>query len=292
MQSTASTPVRPWLWLAPGLLVLGWWLYDLHFQWEAIVDYQYGWMVALLAAYLTWERWPTRPTQDRPAPLWLCGLLVVLATPLLVVAELYKNGIAGTPSTSFLVSIASTLYLAALVLYAWGRATLAHFLFPLLFLFVAVPLPQILWGPIVVGLQGLITALNVETLNLLGIPAVQHANVIQLPRCVVGVDEACSGVRSLQSSIMATLFIGDLTLKRPGAKLAFLAAGMALALVGNFFRSLFLSLTAHREGIDALKHLHDTAGWSVLLFTAGGMIVLAWVVGRWEKKSAALSRHE
>ena len=56
---------------------------------------------------------------------------------------------------------------------------------------------------------------------------------------------------------------------------AFLFAGVALAVVGNFFRSLFLSLTAHYNGVDALKRAHDAAGWTVLAFTAVGVTILA-----------------
>jgi hypothetical protein len=41
---------------------------------------------------------------------------------------------------------------------------------------VAVPIPKILWNPIVLGLQNFITMLNVETLKLIGIPAIQQAN--------------------------------------------------------------------------------------------------------------------
>ena len=119
-----------------------------------------------------------------------------------------------------------------------------------------------------------------------GLPTGTNPADIRLPNTTVGVDEACSGVRSLQSSIMAALFIGDLTLRRPGWKVFFLFAGVALAVMGNFGRSLFLSLTAHRSGAEALKAVHDSAGWSVLLFTAIGIAGLAWSVTRLENRLA------
>ena len=64
------------LWLSPLLLVGGWWVHDLSFQWASLVEYHFGWIVVMLAAYLVWERWPTRPRQDEPAAF---GLSLVLA---------------------------------------------------------------------------------------------------------------------------------------------------------------------------------------------------------------------
>jgi exosortase len=284
--STRNTALAPvWIRFAPGLLILGWWLHDLQYQWSALVDYQYGYMVAMLAAYLVWERMPNRPLEDEPAPAWgVC--LVFLGAPLVLFAELYKQGVAPTPMASFVLSIGCVLFLSALLLASFGRRTWRHFFFPLMFMFVAVPLPGSLWSPVVNTLRGGITTMDVEALKLLGVPAMQQGNVIRLPSCVVGVDEACSGVRSLQSSIMAALFIGDLVFRRTSSRVLFLGAGIVLALAGNFLRSLYLSLTAHRHGIEALHKIHDAAGWSILAFTAIGLILCAWGVTRLESSLA------
>ncbi len=282
-----TAPAPAWIRFAPGLLILGWWLYDLQYQWRALVDYQYGYMVAVLAAYLVWERMPARPLEDEPAPAWLSGSLVFLGAPLVLFAELYKRGVAPTPMASFMLSIGCVLFMSAFLLAGFGRRTWWHFFFPLMFMFVAVPLPNFLWSPVVNTLRGGITTMDVETLKLLGVPAVQLGNVIRLPTCEVGVDEACSGVRSLQSSIMAALFIGDLVFRRTSSRVLFLGAGILLALLGNFLRSLYLSFVAHRHGIDALHSVHDAAGWSILAFTAIGLILCAWGVTRLESGLAA-----
>lgn len=275
------------LW-APGALVIAWWVWELAHQWVALVEYRFGWIVAMLAAYLVWERWPTQPPPSPRRHLYPVIGLGMLGFGLVLFAELYRIGLARTPTQAMMFSLGCACFTVAnlLALIGWERTR--HFLFPLLFFFVAVPIPNFFWHPIVFGLQSLVTFLNVEALNLLGIPAVQQAHVIRLPNTTVGVNEACSGVRSLQSSIMAALFIGDLTLRRPGWKLFFLFAGVALAVIGNFGRSLFLSLTAHRSGVEALKAVHDSAGWSVLLFTALGIAFLAWFVGHLERRLAKL----
>lgn len=273
--------LAPWL---PGALVVGWWIWELSFHWASLVEYRFGWIVVALAGFLAWERWPTKPVM-RPGGhvvvvgiLGLCGFLMVLG------AELYRIGLSRTPTQAMLLSLGCASFVIAHMLSLLGWQGTRHFLFPVLFFFVAVPIPKFFWNPVVFGLQHFVASLNVEALNLMGIPAVQQNHVIQLPNTTVGVDEACSGVRSLQSSIMAALFIGDLTLRRVGWKFFFLAVGVLLAVMGNFGRSLYLSLTAHRGGPDALKAVHDSAGWSVLLFTAVGMACLAWAITTMEKR--------
>src|SRR6266508_6756392 len=89
------------LWYLPIIFIIGWWVYDLHFQWRALVEYRYGWLVMMLAGYLVWERWRDLPSDDQPASLWLCCLLVLAGTPFMLAAGLYRHGIANAPAASF-----------------------------------------------------------------------------------------------------------------------------------------------------------------------------------------------
>jgi exosortase len=181
------------------------------------------------------------------------------------------------------LALGVVLLVAANLGYVFGGRGVRHFGFPFIFLLIALPMPSVLHNLVVGGLQSKITVLNVELLNVIGIPAQQVGSLIRLPGCVVGVDEACSGIRSLQSTVMATLFIGHLTLGRLGLRVVLLGLGIALAVVGNLGRSFFLSYTANAKGPAALESVHDTAGWSILLFTAAGVASLAWLLSRLEK---------
>jgi hypothetical protein len=55
----------------------------------------------------------------------------------------------------------------------------------------------------------LATSVTVELLTLFHFP-VQHGNVIEVRTGFLGVDEACSGRRSLQATLMVSLFLGEL----------------------------------------------------------------------------------
>jgi exosortase len=276
---------------AYGVLVgiLAWWIYDLHFQWSAVPEYHFGWIVGMLTLYLGFDRWETRPGSDKTAPWSVVAPLVLAGGLLVVVGRLYEIGIARTFAASFFASLGCLCFSAAILLQGCGVRTFKHFLFPLLFLFVAVPIPKIVWNPIVFGLQTLITAIDVELLKILGIPASQQGTTIRLSNCVVGVDEACSGVRSLQSGIMAALFVGDLTLRRPLARVGLVVCGIGLALSGNLVRSLLLSLAAVHGGKAALEQVHDTAGWSILALTAAGVALCSWLFHHFEKVQPSMA---
>jgi exosortase len=266
----------------PLAVFVGWWIYSLQFQWRAQEEYRFGYLVVVLVAFLVWDRWDSRPIRDIPSSLWRAALWSLIGFPLVLVAELYRYALARSPASATALSLGTLCFIRAAILQQWGPQTLRHFRFPILFALIAVPIPGVLWSPVVFGLKGLVTFVNVELLNLLGIPALQQGSVIQLPNCRVGVDEACSGIRSLQSSLMMALFIGDQSLRQVGLRWLLVGGAVGWAVVGNIGRSLYLSLTAHRHGAEALDAVHDTAGWSVLVVTLVGLGVMAWALARWE----------
>ena len=266
----------------PLAVFVGWWIYSLQFQWRAQEEYRFGYLVVVLVAFLVWDRWDSRPKRDIPSSLWRAALWSLIGFPLVLVAELYRYALARSPASATALSLGTICFIRAAILQQWGPQTLRHFRFPILFALIAVPIPGVVWSPVVFGLKGLVTFVNVELLNLMGIPALQQGSVIQLPNCRVGVDEACSGIRSLQSSLMMALFIGDQSLRQAGLRWLLVGGAVGWAVVGNIGRSLYLSLTAHRHGTAALNEVHDTAGWSVLVVTLVGMGVMAWALARWE----------
>jgi exosortase len=114
-------------------------------------------------------------------------------------------------------------------------------------------------------------------------------SLIQLPNGTVGIDEACSGIRSLQSTVMASLFIGYLSLQRASLRVLLLVAGVLLAITGNVIRSLYLCLSAYHRGIESISKVHDAAGWSILAFTAVGVILISWWFSRMEAAANRLA---
>ncbi len=181
----------------------------LYNEWTANPQYAYGWSVPFLAGYLFWRRWKHRPEPRSPrfvrSALWLLGAAALVLLPLRIIATSnpdWRLLAWGTALTITLISFCA-LYIAGGV--AWAK----HFAYPILFFLVSVPWPAQLEQMVVQQLMRTVASIDVELLNLFGVTALQRGNVIELTSGLLGVEDACSGIRSLQSTFMLSLFFGE-----------------------------------------------------------------------------------
>jgi exosortase len=275
--------------LLPAWAAAAWLVDKARWFWQHNPELQFGWVVLMLCAYLIWDTWEKRPALRLRASFGFV-LLAVAGVGLLFLTQIYQSAYGLTPASMSGLGLGYLLLVFANLLYVFGGPGWRHFGFGFAFIFIALPIPGAIYNPIVSFLQSHIATFNVEVLKLLGVPAQQVGSLIHLPNGTVGVDEACSGIRSLQSALMATLFIGYLSLRRLGLRTLLVGLGMGVAVFGNVVRSLILSLTAHRSGMKALEHLHDAAGWSILAFTVIGVSLLAWGLSVIERKADSLAK--
>ncbi|MCL5097694.1 MAG: exosortase/archaeosortase family protein [Candidatus Omnitrophica bacterium] len=278
----SSRDWRPLVYLLPAWIGLAWLVSKAHWYWDHRPDLQYGWVVLILCGYLIWDGWEQQP----PLRLrfhWSQPILLLVSLGSLFVFQIYHAAFGLMPAALVGLAIGILLLVTANLHYVYGMAGIRHFGFGFAFILIALPMPSAIQGPLVSSLQSVVAGINVEVLRVFGIPAQQIGSLIHLPGGTVGIDEACSGIRSLQSTIMATLFIGYLTIRSRFLQLALFGLGMLLAVAGNILRSLFLSFMANARGIDSLKEYHDAAGWSVLGFTVVGVCLVAWGLNRLEK---------
>lgn len=268
--------------LLPSLLAMAWLVTRAKWFWNNQPDLEFGWVVLMLCAYLFYEAWEKRPAPSVHMRWWVVSGMIAGAAILLFVQS-YWAVFGMHAATVQGLGIGLLCLVGANLGMVFGWEGIKRFAFPFGFILIALPLPGIIYGPIVSGLQSKVATVNTEILNLMGIPAERVGSLIHLPNGTVGIDEACSGVRSLQSTIMAALFIGYVSLQSNVLRVTLLTLGMGLAVVGNLGRSLYLCLMAHWHGIDSVNKVHDAAGWSVLAFTAAGVIVLAWLINKAER---------
>jgi exosortase len=273
--------------MAPSALALSWLVSKAQWFWNHRPDLKFGWIVLMLVGFLLWDGWDRRPalqTRLSPASLF-CALFGLV---LLFIVQIYQAAFGLMPASLLGLSVGVLFLIAANLLYVFGWAGVRHYGFAFAFILIALPMPTFIYNPVVSGLQHRIANLNVIILNLAGIAARQSGSLIQLPSGTIGIDEACSGIRSLQSTVMATLFIGYLSLKRRSLQVLLLGLGVGLAVFGNIIRSLFLTCTANNRGIKAVEGVHDAAGWSILAFTGIGVVVLSYFLARLEKRANEL----
>src|SRR5436853_199435 len=82
------------------------------------------------------------------------------------------------------------------------------------------------------------------------------------------------GGRLLQTTLMISLFLGELFRFSALRRFALLFAGLAIAYLCNLGRTSWLVWISSREGLKAIERWHDTAGMLVLVMS----LVLLWIV--------------
>ena len=271
------------VWLAFFLLVL--WFVLCRFlglEWSANEQYRYGWFVPFLAAYLFWLRWEVRPA---PAPTDQRHLLRIRlvggAFALLLLLPIRLVEVA-SPDWRLLGWIHAGIAAAVTLLIIWsagGRPWLRHFLFPVAFFFVAVPWVLTIEYYLVQDFMRFVAAAAAELLTWFAIPAAAEGSLIRVNNGVVGVSEACSGIRSLQTSLMLGLLFGELKHFNAARRTGLVLGAAAVALFANFCRAFFLVWVAAGHGLAATEKWHDLAGYAIVGVVFLGTLLIAYSLG-------------
>lgn len=149
-------------------------------------------------------------------------------------------------------------------------------LFPHLFFLSAIPWPPRFEQPITSGLMRTVATLTAELLHWLGIEAQTSGAAIALNGGLVGITEACSGIRSLQAGIMFGLAIGEWFLLTPLRRVLLLMLAIALAVLTNLARTVALCLQAEWHGVASVERVHDTIGNIVIT----ALVLAIWFAGK------------
>jgi exosortase/archaeosortase family protein len=161
-----------------------------------------------------------------------------------------------------------------------GMRWVRHFAFPIIFFFVAVPWPTNFEQMVIQGLMRADALINVEFLTFIGIPAVQMGNVIEVGSGFVGIDEACTGIRSLQATFMVSLFLGEFYGFSVLRRVILVVSGALLAFFCNLIRTFLLVWLGAEHGFQAIKNWHDPAGHTILMVCLLGLWGLSWLLRR------------
>ena len=266
-------------------------------EWLHNPDLSHGLFAPVLFLLLLHEsrrNGPARYLTESRGLGFLRGGLLVVGVGLAAIAGLYAMAIDWSHA---LVGMTLALALSALLLAAllwlsgsrvralplnWTTLVAVGF-WPL-----CAPIPPGTYSRLTVQLQLWVTDIVLNSLHLLGIAASKSGNIILLAHTSVGVEEACSGVRSLLSCVVAAVFFSAALVRRPWERVLLIALAPPLAFGMNIVRSLGLTLMAN-AGVDIGGKWHDLTGFAVLGVTAlilGGLALLlekpspvSWPIG-------------
>jgi len=227
--------------------------------WSSSTTYNHAFAILPVVGYLIWLRWDAVSRLVPKPSLWGLGFLLAGSLIWLVGRE---------TQAEVIQQFAIVAMIQALVLGLFGWPIVRAILFPLFYLYFAVPFGDFL----VPWLQDL-TAVSVVTgLQLIGIPVFIDGILIMTPNGVFEVAEACAGLRFLIATVALGALCANLLYRSWWRRVVFIALSILIPIVANGFRAFGIVLIAHLSnnklavGVD-----HIVYGW---LFFAFVTIVL------------------
>lgn len=154
--------------------------------------------------------------------------------------------------------LAAVMMIPALVFTLLGWGTTVAMLFPLFFLFFAVPLGEEL-TPYLIDFTADFT---VALIKLTGIPIYREGNFFQLPTGNWSVVAACSGVRYLIASVTLGVLYAYLTYQSPLKRTVFVLFSFIVPIIANGFRAFMIVMIGHFSDMQLATGVdHLVYGW-------------------------------
>ena len=266
-------------------------------DWWSDENYSHGLLIPFIIGYIIWsQRDKLARVSVKPSVL-LGGAAVILALFAL------WTGVAG--AELYMQRLSLVLLLAGITVYFWGFSLLKFLLVPLSLLFLALPIPTIIFNKIAFPLQLFASRAAVWSMSMLGIPVLRQGNIIELKPLnsfetkKLEVVEACSGIRSLMTLLTLAVVFAYFTHNpssngnppSSGSRFGWLksywfwraaiivGSAVPIAILTNAFRVSGTGILAHYYGTAVADgFFHSFSGWAIyiaafILLFAIGMIL-------------------
>ena len=251
-------------------------------DWWNDENYSHGLLIPFIIGYIIWvQRDKLARVSTRSSVLW--GGAAVVAALFALWA-----GIAGAELYTQRLSL--LLIFAGIIVYFWGFKLLQMLLVPLGLLFLALPIPAIIFNKIAFPLQLFASRCAVWSMSVLGIPVLRQGNIIELKPLnsfdtkKLEVVEACSGIRSLMTLLTLAVVFAYFTHtpenNGPGSGKRFgwlksygfwraviiVASAIPIAILTNAFRVSGTGVLAHYYGTAVADgFFHSFSGWAIYI---------------------------
>ena len=225
------------------------WMAD---SWLGDPAYSHGFLVPLISGFIIWQK-----RHALHINLFGAGLFVFALGLFVHVVSFFWKAQFGL-AMSFLIVI------SGLILYLGGKGAMRSLLFPVCFLFFAIPLPFLPGiGNILQSFSAHYSAL---VIGMLGIPVTTIEAEIYLEKCFFVIGAPCSGMHTLISLLaLAAIFAYFIQCPSLYRKAIIFFIAIPIALIANISRLVALLLIANYYGTEAaMKFFHDYS--SILLF--------------------------
>jgi exosortase len=274
-------------------------------DWWTDENYSHGVLVPFVIGYILWSQ-RHRFAREAQRPALVVGLAVVTFG----LVALW----AGTAGAELYLQRTSLIFLfAGTVIYFWGFKLLRLMVVPLFLLWLAIPIPAIIFNKVAFPLQLFASRCAVSAMQLFDIPVLRQGNVIELMPLgaretkKLEVVEACSGIRSLMTLVTLAVVYAYFTHPRnndPGngnssggmfAKLKkfrfwrsalILFSAVPIAISTNALRVSGTGVLARYYGTKVADgFFHTFSGWVIYVVAFLMLFGVGWLLDRVKTKN-------
>jgi exosortase len=275
-------------------------------DWWYDENYSHGLLIPFIIGYILWlQRDRFTPNASKSSVLW--GAIAITFALFALWA-----GVAGAELYTQRMSL--LLLLVGTVVYFWGWTILRLAFVPVVLLFLAIPIPAILFNRIAFPLQLFASRCAVWSMSVLGIPVLRQGNVIELKPLnsintkKLEVVEACSGIRSLMTLLTLAVVFAYFTHPRSdddtgsGGPLGWfksygfwrstilVVSAVPIAIVTNAFRVSGTGVLAHYYGTEVADgFFHSFSGWAIYIVAFILLFLVGWLLDRFRPSSPGKS---
>lgn len=250
--------------------------YSLVPVWRFGEYYEYGWYVPPIAVFFFYRRWQGRNTEKLRVVHggWVAVVAVLVFPVLLGLRALAGFDPSWRPPLLLQTALAVGLTHGLLFLRGGWRLTLE--MAPVtVFALSAIPYPYSLERGLIAQLTDAVVHASAILFNLFGRPVEMIGTKLASLGTEVEVTEGCSGIRSLQSLMMAGLFFGELFFLRPRQRLLLLGITGVVVMTVNIGRVIALARVRFDRGEHAFEAAHDQIGQIAFLVSAALLFAAA-----------------
>lgn len=238
-------------------------------MWWGSDDYSHGFFVPFISLYLVWiKRDQLRQISSKPN--LSIGVILILAAGFLL-------NFGGAGGVAVLQELSILVMIAGLIVLFLGTTYLRKLALPIAYLLFMIKIfgEGVDWfhWPF----QLVAADIGVWLLRLFGYAAYQEANYIQLPRVILEVAAACSGVRFLVSIIAIGIPLAHLTQRTWFRKIGLVLFAILVAIIANGVRVALIGVWAYNNG-DADIHGPFHVLYGVFVSWVGFIVLFA---GAW-----------
>ena len=274
--SMSKTLPQRWRHTLPALFLLLAWILFLYRDtavsmvsiWYRSETFTHGFLVLPISLWLIWRQRHSIAART-PQPMAILLPLVAFSAFIWLLADLVAvNAVTQLAFVALLVLSVPTVL---------GRVAAAPMIFPLGFLFFAVPIGEFLLPQ----LMDWTADFTVLALRLSGVPVYREGLTFVIPSGNWSVVEACSGVRYLIASLTVGTLFAYLNYRSLKRRILFVLVAIAVPIVANWLRAYMIVMLGHLSGNKiAVGVDHLIYGWVFF----GIVIMLMFAIGaRWSE---------